>query len=121
MRTIINILALSMLLLVAPQDASAHAFLKHATPAVGSTVSRAPSEVALTFTEQLEGAFSTIVVHDAKGAAEQIGKARVSPSDKTQMRVRLKALSPGTYTVIWHALSVDTHRTQGSFAFTVGH
>jgi methionine-rich copper-binding protein CopC len=28
-------------------------------------------------------------------------------------------LKPGVYTVHWHAVSVDTHRTQGSFQFTV--
>ena len=27
---------------------------------------------------------------------------------------------PGTYTVIWRVLSVDTHRTQGDFTFRVG-
>jgi copper resistance protein C len=37
-----------------------------------------------------------------------------------RMSVGLKALSPGTYHVHWHALSVDTHKTEGSFSFTVG-
>ena len=36
------------------------------------------------------------------------------------MRVSLKSLSPGTYRVRWHVLSVDTHKTEGSFTFTVG-
>ena len=31
------------------------------------------------------------------------------------MRVAVKGLGPGAYTVTWHALSVDTHKTQGSF------
>jgi methionine-rich copper-binding protein CopC len=29
------------------------------------------------------------------------------------------ALKPGSYTVTWHVLSVDTHRTEGSYSFTV--
>ena len=29
------------------------------------------------------------------------------------------ALAPGAYTVHWHAVSVDTHHTQGDFGFTV--
>jgi methionine-rich copper-binding protein CopC len=29
-------------------------------------------------------------------------------------------LSPGTYRVHWHVLSVDTHKTEGSFSFRVG-
>jgi methionine-rich copper-binding protein CopC len=36
------------------------------------------------------------------------------------MRVSVGSLATGTYTVTWHALSVDTHKTQGSFSFTVG-
>jgi methionine-rich copper-binding protein CopC len=29
-------------------------------------------------------------------------------------------LPPGSYKVQWHALSVDTHTTQGAFSFRVG-
>jgi methionine-rich copper-binding protein CopC len=36
------------------------------------------------------------------------------------MRVPLKHLAPGTYKVFWKVLSVDTHRSQGSFSFSVG-
>jgi len=28
-------------------------------------------------------------------------------------------LPPGLYKVTWHAVSVDTHRTQGDFSFSV--
>jgi hypothetical protein len=47
------------------------------------------------------------------------GKATVI-GDRTQLRVPLKTLPPGTYKVIWRVLSVDTHRTQGDFTFRVG-
>jgi copper resistance protein C len=68
----------------------------------------------------LEPAFSTIEVQNAQGAAVQSGKASVDPADRRQLRVPLKALPPGTYKAIWRALSVDTHRTQVDFNFTVG-
>ncbi|MDE1974119.1 MAG: copper resistance protein CopC, partial [Hyphomicrobiales bacterium] len=45
------------------------------------------------------------------------GKAQISG---TTMRIGLKALKPGSYRVRWRALSVDTHKTEGSFTFTVG-
>jgi copper resistance protein C len=32
----------------------------------------------------------------------------------------VKPLAPGVYQVQWHVISVDTHRTQGNFSFTVG-
>jgi copper resistance protein C len=98
----------------------AHAFLDHASPAVGSTVPTAPAVVTMWFTQQLEPAFTTATVTDASGNTVDAGPAQVDPTDPTELRVALKKLSPGTYTVAWHALSVDTHTTTGHFTFTVG-
>jgi copper resistance protein C len=95
----------------------AHAFLDHASPLVGSTVASGPHEVVLTFTQNLEPAFSTVEVTDGNGARVDQGKASVSGNT---MRIGLKAAGPGSYKVNWHALSVDTHTTQGAFTFRVG-
>jgi copper resistance protein C len=100
--------------------AQAHAFLDHATPAVGSTVPTAPEAVTMWFTQELEPAFTTATVTDASGATVDASPAQVDPKEPTVLRVALKKLSPGTYTVSWHALSVDTHTTTGHFTFTVG-
>ncbi|HZC56244.1 MAG TPA: copper resistance CopC family protein [Xanthobacteraceae bacterium] len=116
MRTRIAIVSLILMALGAPA-ARAHAFLDHASPLVGSTVDAAPHEVALTFTQSLEPAFSTVVVTDGSGVEVSQGKAQVSGNT---MRVGIKASGPGTYRVRWHALSVDTHTTEGSFTFHVG-
>jgi methionine-rich copper-binding protein CopC len=97
--------------------ALAHAFLDHASPLVGSSVASAPHEVTLTFTQNLEPAFSTVTVTDPGGADIGQGKAQVSGNT---MRIGIKAGGAGTYRVHWHALSVDTHTTQGSFTFQVG-
>ena len=35
------------------------------------------------------------------------------------LMVKLKPLSPGIYSVAWHVTSVDTHKTEGHFTFTV--
>jgi copper resistance protein C len=98
----------------------AHAFLDHASPAVGSSVPAAPIAVTMWFTQQLEPAFTTATVTDPAGNPVDTGPAQVDPKDPTELRVSLKKLSPGTYTVAWHALSVDTHTTTGHFTFTVG-
>ena len=74
----------------------------------------------LTFTEKLEPAFSTVEVHNAQGASVQAGKATVDPSNARDCAWRSSRCRPGTYKVIWHVLSVDTHRTQGDFSFSVG-
>lgn len=97
--------------------AEAHAQLDHASPAAGSTLATAPDQISLTFTQNLEAAFSTVEVTDANGAQVDQGKAEVNGNT---MRIGLKALPPGSYKVNWHALSVDTHTTQGAFSFHVG-
>jgi copper resistance protein C len=114
----IRILIISALLVVLGNVAAqAHAFLDRASPLVGSTVASAPREVSLTFTQNLEAGFSSVQVTDANGARVDQGKPQVSGNT---MRIGLKSLSPGTYRVRWQVLSVDTHKTEGSFTFSVG-
>ncbi len=49
-----------------------------------------------------------------------LGAAKVEAGDQKVLIVPIaKPLSPGLYTVHWHAVSVDTHHTQGTFEFTV--
>ena len=100
--------------------AHAHAQLDHASPTVGGTVKAAPSAVTLSFTEAVEPKFSSIEARDDKGVAVQSGAAQGVAGNAAQLRVGVKPLTAGTYTVKWKVLSVDTHRTQGSFSFTVG-
>ncbi len=107
----------SFVLALAATAAWAHAHLDHANPAVGSTVTTPPQEVALWFTENLEPAFSSVEVMDGSGARVDQGKAQISGNT---MHIGLNALSLGTYRVRWHAVSVDTHTTEGSFTFRVG-
>ena len=116
MRTLLAIVAILITAFGVPA-ARAHAFLDHASPLVGSTVNTAPHEVSLTFTQNLEPAFSSVTVTDASGAQVSQGKAQISGNT---MRVGLKALGSGSYRVRWQALSVDTHKTEGSFTFHVG-
>ncbi|MFZ2005016.1 MAG: copper homeostasis periplasmic binding protein CopC [Stellaceae bacterium] len=100
-------------------SARAHAFLDHAVPAVGSTVAAAPKQVQLFFTQDLEPAFTGATLANASGQAVATGAAVFDPQNKNEMVLNLPPLSPGHYKVSWHALSVDTHRTEGSFAFDV--
>jgi copper resistance protein C len=116
MRKIVLVLALLATAML-PEAASAHAHLDHAVPAVGSTVATPPHDLTIWFTQNLEPAFSTVAVSDANGASVADGAATISANT---MRVGLKALAAGTYKVHWHAVSVDTHTTEGDFTFTVG-
>lgn len=116
MRLLIAVITTAVVML-APAVADAHAHLDHASPPVGGTVQTAPQDVTIWFTQNLEPAFSTIEVSDAGGARVDAGKPLISAN---VMSVALKALSTGTYHVHWHAVSVDTHTTEGDFTFVVG-
>ncbi len=103
----------------APAPAFAHAFLDHATPAVGSTIHASPARVELWFTEELEPAFSTVRVLDQANRRRDDGDAKIDPRDPTALQVSLPALGPGRYRVEWRVLSVDTHVTEGDFTFVI--
>jgi methionine-rich copper-binding protein CopC len=108
-----------VLAMVVSPRALAHAFLDHSMPAVGSQVRGSPPSVSLWFTEELEPAFSTIKVFDAQGKQMDAGDTVADPKDRTTLKVSVRRLTPGAYRVVWRVLSLDTHVTEGSFAFTV--
>ena len=114
MRTLV--LACAALAIADP--AWAHAFLDHASPAVGATVT-APHDVSIWFTEQIEPAFSRIEVTDSNGNRVDDGGTHIDSANHELLHVAVKKLPPGTYKVTWHVVSVDTHHTQGDFTFTV--
>ncbi len=72
----------------------------------------------LRFTEAVEPAFSTVEVTDAAG--NRVDQATLTAQqDGLVLVVALKPLRAGVYAVAWHVTSVDTHKTQGHFSFTV--
>lgn len=113
----------SFLVLAASCGASpalAHAFLVKSDPEVGSTVKTAPKTLLLTFTEDLDVPFCQVMVTDSMGMNDAAGKPQPVPGHANQMLVPLNIQMPGKIFVTWHALSVDTHKTEGDFTFTVG-
>ncbi|HEV2319013.1 MAG TPA: copper resistance CopC family protein [Verrucomicrobiae bacterium] len=97
----------------------AHAFLDHADPKVGSTVTNAPTQIRLWFTQNPEPVFSSVEVQDVHGREVDKKDMRPDEKDKSLLIVSVPPLSDGKYKVIWHVVSVDTHRTQGHFEFTI--
>ena len=112
-----SLLALCASLL--PCAAFAHAMLDSASPPVGSTVHTAPAALQLDFSESVEPRFSKVVVSGPGGVAVNTGALHTDPADAKHLLVPVAHLPSGTYVVTWHAVSVDTHRTQGSYRFTI--
>jgi copper resistance protein C len=119
-RTFVLALTASLAFGLNVQTALAHALLKKATPAVGGTVSGSPSEIRINFSEGVEPSFSGLTLTSEAGGPVPVGKSAVDPSDNSTLITPVsQTLKPGVYTVNWHAVAIDTHKTQGSFEFTV--
>jgi methionine-rich copper-binding protein CopC len=100
-------------------SAFAHAHLTSAVPQPDGTVATAPAIVTINFTEGLEAKLSSIRVDDASGAEVDQGDVHLNPQNNKQLIVGLKPLPPGLYKVTWKATATDTHKTNGSYMFTV--
>ena len=111
-------LGLALAFALAASQAFAHAHLKTASPADGATVA-APADITLGFTEDLEVKLSSITVKNARGETVSVATAEAVPGDRKALKVRLKSISQGAYSVEWAATSVDTHRVTGQYRFTV--
>jgi hypothetical protein len=105
-------------LLVMNKEADAHAFLLKSDPTVGATVT-APKTLRLEFSEAVELSLSGVDVANGSGAAVPVQKAHFDGNDHKVLLTDLPPLPPGAYRAKWHVVSVDSHRTEGDFAFTV--
>lgn len=112
MRMLVAVCAMSLL----ATPALAHAFLDHADPGAGASLAQSPKQIALTFTEKLEPSFSGVSVSDATGRDVEAAAPTISGDAIT---VSLKPLAAGSYRVSWHAVSLDSHRTEGSYSFSI--
>lgn len=109
------IFAVALVSLTGP--AWAHAFLEHASPGAGDSAATAPKTVNLKFSQALNPKLSGVSVTDAAGHDMEAAAPDVKGES---MQVTLKPLKAGSYHVAWHAISTDSHRTEGSYSFSVG-
>ena len=107
------------LLAALPSAAQAHATLQWASPPPGATVHAAPESLVLLFSEVVEARFCRVEVLNQAGAAEVAGSWHADPKDAKRLLVPVVRLDPGAYTVHWRAVSVDTHKSEGRYNFTV--
>jgi methionine-rich copper-binding protein CopC len=112
--------AITLSLLGLSQTAAfAHADLKTASPAPASSVAEV-NEIRLGFSEGVNPKFSGADLKDEAGKAVPTAPAMVDAKDRKELIVPVSAkLSPGTYTVEWHAVSDDSHHFKGHFSFKV--
>lgn len=104
---------------------AAHANYKSSTPAKGAVLSAPPTQVSISFTQDVQkitGTFSIDVVSPAGGASVTSGEAALNDADRSIMTVGLEpSLDPGRYVVLWRNVSdQDGEAAEGAFSFYVG-
>ncbi|EIJ47504.1 hypothetical protein GWL_17450 [Herbaspirillum sp. GW103] len=119
MKNIKRLLSLVVLssLFLAP-SVWAHAHLKTTIPADKAVVT-SPAELTLNFSEGLNLKFSGLKLSGPDQKEVHLGQVTLMDEGKSLMVGIPARLTPGTYTVQWHALSVDGHKTEGAYSFSV--
>lgn len=101
----------------AAAPASAHAAVSSTLPADGARLERAPTEVIMSFSEDVSVALGAVRVLDREG--ERVDRGGIEVSGR-EVAVAVEDLADGPYLVAWRAVSADSHPINGSFTFVVG-
>lgn len=103
----------------------AHLRLSSATPAANAVVT-ALTKIQLVLSEALVAQFSGIDLTMTEMPGMKMGpmkvngfKATVEPDGKTLVAPLAKPLATGTYKLVYHVVSTDTHHIQRSYTFRV--
>jgi copper transport protein len=116
---VLLLLAVTGALLAGAAPASAHAALTGSDPGQGAVVDTAPTQVSLTFSEQIAVSDDAVRVLGPKG--ERVDKGDPANPSGTTYTVRLLGgLPDGTYTVAYQVVSADSHPVAGAFTFSIG-
>lgn len=121
-RRAVSLVAVSLaslaLMWASASPASAHAELAGTTPGDGTRLDRAPAQVTLRFTEDVNLIDGGLRLVDGRGSTVPTPSPTVSGST---IRWKMPARLPnGAYLVDWRVISVDGHPVAGAFAFGVG-
>src|SRR5215472_1800941 len=127
------LLSIGLLLLMAGTSAAhstaptqvtvpAHAKVYKAIPAIGSTITQAPTTVTVFTLENINPnpKLSNLFVYAPSGELISQGNAQVSLQDPKQMSITIKPNGTGVYIVRWITVSaLDGDPDQGAFFFNV--
>jgi methionine-rich copper-binding protein CopC len=112
-------LSSSLALVVFASSAFAHAKLQNSTPANGSTVSPAPSELRFEYNEAVEPALSSVKVLGPGSQEATAYKTQGANDDDKVLLIKVPKLAAGAYRADWSAVGHDGHHMKGTVKFTV--
>jgi methionine-rich copper-binding protein CopC len=114
--TVAAILA-ALCLLTLPTLVLGHVELTESSPQAGDNLDTAPSEVSVTFDDELDPDLSSFTVTDADGTEVGSGEVDLTVADRNVMNGAVTITDPGVYTVSYTVAGVDGHVLEGTFSF----
>jgi copper resistance protein C len=105
--------------LLAPMPLFAHAIMVRSTPAKDEVVAVTPKQVDVWFNDKVGSEYKALAVVDSKGQRVDNKDAQQETFDQSHLFATVQPLAPGTYTVRYRVVSIDTHIVTGKFQFTV--
>jgi methionine-rich copper-binding protein CopC/putative copper export protein len=120
--TLKNILkATALFFLISIKTVSAHATPVSYFPENQTDNTNLPTEVAITFNENIEPKASSIKVYDEAGSSITIENSQTKPNDSHTLFVKINPVADHSYTVSWQVVSKDDgHFSNGAFNFSTG-
>jgi methionine-rich copper-binding protein CopC len=117
MRSLLASVSIAALLAALPAVAAAHAELESSTPEAGENLDTAPTEVTLTFDDELNPDGSSFSVVDADGHEVGSGEVDLTVADRNVMTGDVTISDPGIYTVEYTVVGDDGHSVSGTISF----
>ena len=97
----------------------AHARLTASVPADGASLSTAPNEIRLVFSERPELALASVKLVNGRDTTSLTPLRMDTTAGHTVIAPVARKLPSGAYTVLWLVATRDGHPIRGIFAFTV--
>ena len=114
------VFAVTALVVFQPLPALAHAELATTEPVDHASLDEPPTEVVLTFTEEVTALPGAIRVFDAAGERVDEGSVQGAEGSTVLSTSLTSGLGDGAYIVSWDVVSLDDHPISGAFVFQVG-
>jgi methionine-rich copper-binding protein CopC len=104
-------------LLALPSGVLGHVELVSTTPASGDNLDAAPTEVTVTFDDELDPDLSSFTVTDVDGNVVGDGGVDLTVPDRNVLVGDVTIIDPGIYTVSYTVAGIDGHAIDGTFSF----
>lgn len=121
-RQVLRTLAPTLLLVVsaaAGARAAVHLALVKSEPANAATITKAPKEITLWFSQKPNVKLTKLVLSHDRDTVQTGAPSAVDTAGKRIRVVVAAPLSAGKYDVNWRTLARDGHAVSGTFSFTL--